>query len=1027
MLPRHYPKLVLALLVLAICSGTLQAAATLTGPAGVTLACDTTTGAVSSPVGIKLVAAGSTLVTPSFPGGSPLAAAPVAATVASTTVAVNFNFSVAAGCAGASNGQIINLTFTPAVGTALVIPATLSITGSVLVATPSAITLNCDMASGPVAGIIGIKLKSAGSYLVTPSFPGGSPLAAAPAGATVASTSVNTNFSFSVAAGCSGATNGQTVAITFTPATGNPLVVTATISLTSPTLTSSVGSAITLTCDTLLGPSPANIGITLASAGTTYAVTAASPSATVVLVNPSSGSVSSTTTPVVWGVHAAAGCKNVVNNSTVALTFTPTSPSGGQVLTVTATLVLTNSGSALAPSPAAVTISCTKTGSTYSSISSQTLNVTSPANYGTPFTVNTSVGHAPPTYLSVTPTSGGTASSSAVALAVTANSGCGNLPVGNTQTSFSLSAPPAADVVVPVTIQVGAAAPLTATAVALTYTKSSHTYNSAPSTLAGPASTFYLVDTTTLPLWLNATATSGSLSSGGAGTLTLIPTAGADTLALGTYTATVHLKVSGDLDSTVAVTLQVKSAASSIVVAESATQNITWTLGNPLPSLQLTPISTGDAPIPYTVTTAATAGGLVPQVNQMSGVAYSFGPALSVSFLQAPFSAAAPGAVLSGTVTITWTAGGGGSAVITINVTAVSPAATISSISPGSLPTATNGTFTVVLTGSGFVSAPSNLVTKVGIMSGGLVVPDSNVVATVQNATTIDLAITVPANADPFLPFSGVGGTVQLGVCNPGISSPCYTPSSTYNLTIGVNPIVQAVTSASSFMQATPPALTPVAPYDMLSVFGTNFCISNGTGCTTSSPANPILYGAKDPATLRYLTQVSPDAAGSQQRNLTVTFQTHGSSPMVIATAPILFATNNQINLLVPDAVKAYAGNTVDMVVGFGYGSGSTMLNSLPFSVTIAATNPGIFAMSGDGQGDAAVLSGTYALVNQANPAGAQLVSTNSDIVQLYVTGLGRPDSDGTGTGYSATCMPADSYWAAVNTGCYALHRADFR
>src|SRR5208337_2453219 len=104
---------------------------------------------------------------------------------------------------------------------------------------------------------------------------------------------------------------------------------------------------------------------------------------------------------------------------------------------------------------------------------------------------------------------------------------------------------------------------------------------------------------------------------------------------------------------------------------------------------------------------------------------------------------------------------------------------------------------------------------------------------------------------------------------------------------------------------------------------------------------------------------------------------------------------NTQINLLVPDAVKAYYGNTVDMVVSFGYGSGATMLSSLPYSMTITPTNPGIFAMTGDGQGDAAALSYSYALISQTNPAGAN--ASGADSIALYVTGLGRPDSNGLG------------------------------
>jgi uncharacterized protein (TIGR03437 family) len=283
----------------------------------------------------------------------------------------------------------------------------------------------------------------------------------------------------------------------------------------------------------------------------------------------------------------------------------------------------------------------------------------------------------------------------------------------------------------------------------------------------------------------------------------------------------------------------------------------------------------------------------------------------------------------------------------------------------------------------------------------------------VVNPTAIVLAITVPASTDPYLPFSGTGGTVTIGACNPQ-GSTCSAPGQTVTLTIGANPIIQAVTSAASFSQATPPALTPVAPYDILSVFGVNFCISGGTGCTGGSAT---LYGTLNPVTLGYLSTLSPDPAGATQRNVTVTFQTHGRNPTPIANAPLLFATNSQINLVVPDEVTPYIGQTVDIVVSFGYGtSNTTLLSSSTYSVTIAATDPGIFSVSGDGQGDAAALSPAYTLIDNASPAVVRNTGTDSDVIQLYVSGLGKPDSDGTGTGYSAHCMPVAGYFAAVNT-----------
>ncbi len=773
-------------------------------------------------------------------------------------------------------------------------------------------------------------------------------------------------------------------------------------------------TSITLTCDTVLGPGPAvNVGITLAAAGVALNVTPSVPAVALPAVSPivvpGIASVGSTTVPVNFAFSMKPGCQGGTNGQTVTITFTP---AAGTALTLTATLSITTAnGSALAPSPSAVTITCIKAGGVYTPGATQTVNVTSPANGGTPFTVDNTTNPLP-NWLQVTPLPGGTATATPVALSVVAKAGCGALPVGSTSFSVHLLNAPAPDKLLPVTIQIGATSTLSASVspVALAYTKGSGTYNSVGTSITASPNVFFLVDQTSLPLWLNVDATSGTTSK----TLNFVPTAGAETLALGSYSANVRLKVSGYLDFLLPVTLQVNKPAATLSVAEGTARTINWTIGTALPTLLITPISS-DSPISYTVGT--TAGTLSPQVNTTQGLAYSFGSPIAVTFLQAVFGGFAPGDVNIGHVIVTPTVGAPVDVTITVNVK--SPAAVISSASPPSLPTAASGTvFNVALIGSGFVaSADPTQKTKVGVVTGGFIVTDSNIVATVENANSIVLAITVPASADPYLPFSGAGGSVFLGVCNPG-GATCSVPTGNVTLTIGVSPIVQAVTSASSYIQATPPALTAVAPYDILSVFGTDFCISGGTGCTGG---NAILYGTTDPVTLRYLTSLSPDPAGATQRNVTVAFQTHAATPTLIANAPLLFATNGQINLLVPDAVKAYYGSTVDMVVSFGYGQAPNMLKSSPFSVTVANTDPGIFAIGGDGQGDAAALnaSNANALVTSSVGAGARNPATDSDIIQLYVTGLGVPDSVDAQVAWAAsgaTCMAVGTYWAAVNT-----------
>jgi uncharacterized protein (TIGR03437 family) len=790
-------------------------------------------------------------------------------------------------------------------------------------------------------------------------------------------------------------------------------------------------TTLALTCDTIAGPAPGTVAVTLVAAGS-ESVVASSSSANVIITSAATQTVASTSVPVNFIFSAKASCAGATVGTTtgITLTFTPTP---GTVITVAATLTVTNSGSALMPSTTAVTLTCNKT---TGAGSAQVVNVYSSANLGTPFTVSNSSANsdALPGWLTVTPTAGGTASGTPVALTFTAVSGstgsdCGTLPAGSTTFSsvhLTSTGSVAADKLISVTVQVEATATLTATptSVALTYVTGTTSYNTATPSVSSSPAVFFQVNAATVPIWLNVTPTSSNTSPQ---ILTFAVTAGAQTLAVGSYSANIHLAVSNELDTVIPVTLQVNNPSASMSIVGTQAPSINWTIGNPLPTLLITPISS-DSPISYTVST--TAGTLSPQVSSQQGLAYSFGSPLEVTFLQSVFGGAAPGVALTGHVIITpvgsgVTACGSTSCDVTITVHVQSPGSVITSVLPASLPIGAAGAqYTVVLSGSGFVSGG----TAVGIVPTGssLMVADSNVQITSIQSSSIDLTITVPSVPDPYLPFSGTGGTVTLAVCNyTSPATSCSTPTSangagangTYQITIGVNPIIQAVTSASSYIEATSPALPTVAPYDILSIFGTNFCVSGGSGCISPNPT--VMYGATNTTTFAYPATLSPDPTGAGQRNLTVTFYPHGNTATPIASAPLLFATNNQINLLAPDALKNKIGSVVDMYVSFGYNSGATLLKSAAYPMAVTATDPGVFTVGGDGQGDAAALmSQSYALITSTTPAIARATQGNSDTVLLYVSGLGEPD--GSGTTFTYTCMTSAAYWAAVQAATSA-------
>jgi uncharacterized protein (TIGR03437 family) len=776
-------------------------------------------------------------------------------------------------------------------------------------------------------------------------------------------------------------------------------------------------ATVAVTCNTLTGPGPAAtfvvksvaaltgtgaIAVAPGAIGGGLGVTAPSP-AILNSANQAQG--------LTYTVSLGAGCSGAVSGANVIRFYA----GGAADTSVTINVGLTAKESALVASP--VLLNCGKStgaAAAYTPGGAQSSLLTSLAAGGTPFTVDATT---LPAWLALPPTTTKTAGVKGVYITMAPVAPCGNyLPGSSNTASIRLKNPPAPDALIPVTLQILGASPLIVTpaAPAISYTKGSGTPAFVDVALSSTASKVvtFAIDTSTVPAWLSVDALAGSAPR----TLRFSTTSVAEAIAQGSYSATIRVQSPGFGDLTVPFTLAVANPPSKLTVSEGTTRNIPWMTGQPLPFIIVT-LASSDAPIPYTIVGGGTLSPIVGSAF-LTGYAYSHSTPIPVTFDPAVFQGAQTGDVLSGTLTVTW-GSPVSTTVVTINVTLQSAAAAVTSITPVSLPTAGAGeTFTVALSGSGFVtgsdSAPA---TTVGIVSGGSLVPDANIVATVINSSNIILAITVPKSADPLLPFgaSGAGGTVKLGVCNPG-GAACTIPTGIVNLLITPSPVIQAVTSAAAFLQATPPALSPVAPYDMISLFGASFCVSGGTGCTDGQ----VLYGNPDPYTLRYPASLSPDTPDTVRRVLTVVFQTHATPPVVIASAPLLFATNRQINILVPAAVSSYVGKTIDLVVNFGHLPAASMLSSEPFPVRAVAADPGLFTIGTDGQGDGAILGTDWSIIAAGNEAGMRANAADSDTVQIYMTGLGAPDSTGNnasaGSGqWPADCVSTASYVSALN------------
>lgn len=811
----------------------------------------------------------------------------------------------------------------------------------------------------------------------------------------------------------------------------------ATGSLQAANLLTATPSTVSVSCGTVAGvgtpqtivvkpvATPPVGGIVVGVAAQPTGVVVTAPTITTL----TGGNTGNATTGITYTVSAANLCANFTTGSG---TFHFTTGTGANVLadvTVTVNTTYTQGLSGLSTTP--VTISCTKSGSTYTPGPAQTVTVGSTAVGGTSFTINTS---SLPAWLTVTGTGGTAAPGSPATFSVSATPtvpasgsnpavpGCGGLAV-NTSATYNISLPatpaPTTERTVAITIQVVPPTPLVATPSpsTLSYTKLSGTPGSADVRITSSninlPNPFFTVNTATLPNWLTVDAVNGTAPK----TLHFTTTAACDNLAQGTYTGIVYVKVSGYADLPVTITALITNKPARLTVQETNPRNLYWTIGSPLPTPTITAVSS-DAPIPYTATSG---GALNPIISsaQQSGLAYSFGTPISVTFSPTVFASAQPGNILTGTVTLTW-GSPVSTVVVTFNITVQAPGATLTGLNPGTIPTAVAGqTFNISLLGSGFVSSPDpTQKTRVGIVVAGQIVSDSNFTYTVVNPSNISLTINVPATADANLPFTaGTGANpVIIGICNPSGSS-CSTPTGTQTLNIGSNPIIQAVTSASSFQQVSLPNYLTVAPYDMVTIFGSNFCSSGGSGCASSQ----LLYGAVDQATLRYGTLVSPDS-GLTPRNLTVTFQKHSDGSGAV-NAPILFATNNQINVMVPSGLATNLGaGGVDIVVNFG--ATGSIAHSVPYTITVAPRDIGIFTVGADGQGNGAILNSNYSVISQINPAGVRSTAGDSDTIQIYLTGLGTPDSTGDnsaagtngGAVYPTDCVTPASYIASLNT-----------
>lgn len=552
-------------------------------------------------------------------------------------------------------------------------------------------------------------------------------------------------------------------------------------------------------------------------------------------------------------------------------------------------------------------------------------------------------------------------------------------------------------------LQAQTASPLTSdhTSVSLSWILGTGDGSPVSPKIIASSSTYFTIDPTTVPFWLTLGAMSGTAVSGGTAVSFDANSTVTPTLSVGTYSASVHFKVSGDSDFVLPVTLAVSQAAATVSVKEAVSSAVTinWAQGSAYPTQTLTYVSSGN-PVDFTLTPSSTTttNGSVANwlgVAHASGVAYSWGTPIALTFLQAAFDTANVGDTLTGQVIVT-PADGASAVTITLTINVTSPPAVITRIFPAETPVQASSpvAINVVITGTGFYNSGSGNATVVKVAGTA----DSNV--TFVSSTTMIVVI----------PTSSLGSASAVAIQVQNGSS---TASST-TLNVTANPIVYSTTDSASVVEAAAGTNPTIAPYEMITLFGVGFLggdTNTFTGALDSFSRYPAVI-VDNTGTATNLTVTFTTSAGAAIANCGVTGATN-------CNAYLLYASDTQINLFVPAEV---AGNaTVKFKVTYG-----TAVSSV-YTATVAAANPGVFTTSSSGQGQGAILNQDYSANSSASSSTkAALGST----VMIFASGLGTPNSTATDAAattaptYPTGCVSPANYMAAVNNGTFTTGNA---
>ena len=236
-------------------------------------------------------------------------------------------------------------------------------------------------------------------------------------------------------------------------------------------------------------------------------------------------------------------------------------------------------------------------------------------------------------------------------------------------------------------------------------------------------------------------------------------------------------------------------------------------------------------------------------------------------------------------------------------------------------------------------------------LPGGMTLSASGVLAgsPASDGSAGAVAATIVSDTAALVPIAASNLT-QAGVLRIAVTTPAPGGGTSNEVPFqvyGPNPQITAVVNSASYLQGT------LAPGDVISIFGVGL---GPTGLTIFDPSTPPI-----PATLASTSATINGAA-----------------------APVLYTSATTIGVIVPYTIS---GATAQVIVTYNG------LASQAFTVSVAASDPGVYSLASSGQGQGAILNFDAVTGNFSINSAANAAAKGSTIV-MYITGAGTTTSN---------------------------------